>query len=295
MRVGRGVVPAQPRLFFPRVQAGHGERRIAGMKTFLYYSRLYCRIVAQYMKARMQYRADFIISFFGMLFRDLTGLFTLWIIFRSIPLLSGWNYYELVFLYSFSVLALTPLQLFFDNVWPLGYRITEGAFIKYYFRPLNVMFYYMSEVLDIKGFSQLLFGMIGLVYASRHLAVVWNFQTVVWVVILLSGSSLIMISLMIAAAASAFWVYYPFAILEFVFNLRDFSRYPLTIFNSVFRRLFTFVIPLGFVAYYPMLSVLRPGSNPAIIFLCPLVGVALFAIACVVWTKGVKSYSGTGS
>ncbi len=265
------------------------------MKTIFFYVRIYCMIVAQYIKARLNYRTDFIISFFGMLFRDLTGLFALWIIFKSIPQLEGWTYYELVFLYSFSLLSLTPLQLFFDNVWELRYHVIEGTFIKYYFKPLNMMFYFMSEVFDIKGLSQLLFAIIGLIYASMHLDISWTASNIVLFIALFLSSSLIMISLMIIGAATAFWIFNPFAILEFIFNLRDFSRYPLSIFNSFFKYLFTFIIPLGFIAYYPMLVFLRPGTTPNIIYICPAVGAGLFVLACLFWTKGVGSYSGTGS
>ena len=128
------------------------------MKTLTFYIRLYFLITSQYIKARMQYRADFIISSIGMLAECFVGTLTIWILFKSINTLEGWNYYELIFIYSFSLLSLIPRHLFFDHIWALGDRLREGNFIKYYFKPLNIMFYYMSEVFDIKGLSQLIFG-----------------------------------------------------------------------------------------------------------------------------------------
>lgn len=252
-------------------------------------------IVSQYLKARMEYRSDFIISFFGILFRDLTGLVGLWIIFQSIPAMAGWNFYEMVFLYSFSMLTLTPLQLFFDQVWVLRNHVVEGDFIKYYFRPLNMMFYYMSEVLDIKGFNQIVFAIVGLVYSSRHLDIVWTMPMVGLFVALFFTSSLVMISLMILAAVPAFWIMNPYAIIELVFHLRDFSRYPLTIFNSFFKYFFTCIIPIGFIAYYPVQFLLKPGTAGVAIYFSPIVGIGMFILAYLFWKKGVNSYSGTGS
>ena len=60
--------------------------------------------------------------------------------------------------YGFSLVAITPVQCFFDNNWSLRMYVRDGDFIKYYFRPINMFFYFQSEVFDIKGLGQLAFG-----------------------------------------------------------------------------------------------------------------------------------------
>jgi ABC-2 type transport system permease protein len=260
---------------------------------FQFYARMYILIVAQYIKARMAYKADFFMSLVGIFFRDLTGFLALMVIFKSIPLLDGWNFYQIMFLYFFSLLSLTPLQLLFDNIWQLRYHIVEGSFIKYYFRPLNMMFYYMSEVFDLKGISQLMFACAGFVYSWLHLGI--PIDKIPISLLLLASSSLIMVALMILAAVPAFWIMNPFALLDLMFRIREYSRYPLTIFNSVFRFLFTFVIPLGFMAHYPVGYLIGGKEIGPIVFLAPLFGIGLFTLAYLFWVKGVNSYSGTGS
>lgn len=243
----------------------------------------------------MQYRADFIISSIGMLAECFAGTLTIWILFKSINTLEGWNYYELIFIYSFSLLSLIPRQLFFDHIWALGDRLREGNFIKYYFKPLNIMFYYMSEVFDIKGLSQLIFGICALVYSSVKLGLQWNIFSVTLLIFTLSSASLIMISLLVLAGSSGFWTTQPFAILNFAHQLGTFARYPVTIFDKFFRFIFTYIIPIGFIAFYPSQIFLRPGNISILIILSPLAGIILFTIAYWVWSKGVNSYSGTGS
>ena len=66
------------------------------MRTLGEYIRLYFIIEAQYIKARMQYRADFIISSFGMFFTSLATLSVFWVIFDSVPDLAGWSLMEMV-------------------------------------------------------------------------------------------------------------------------------------------------------------------------------------------------------
>ena len=80
------------------------------MKTLRYYARLYFLIVSQYIKARMQYRTDFIISSIGMVFTSLATILTFRVLFNSIPTLVGWSFNEIVLIYGFFMLAVTPLQ-----------------------------------------------------------------------------------------------------------------------------------------------------------------------------------------
>jgi ABC-2 type transport system permease protein len=244
---------------------------------------------------RMQFRVDFIVSSIGMILTNLTGAFSLWIIFRSIPSLGGWKYFELIFIYGFSLLALSPLQLFFDNIWSLRRSVAQGDFIKYYFKPINMMFYYMSEVFDLKGLSQLVFGICTLWIASYQLGLQWTIYKIILLPILVISASLVMISLLTIAAAAAFWIRDSFAIITFVFSFREHSRYPLTIFNHLLRYFLTYVIPVGFISYYPCLFFLRPIDIPLIAFASPVIGLSLFFLAYKVWERGVRVYSGTGT
>jgi ABC-2 type transport system permease protein len=67
------------------------------------------------------------------------------------------------------------------------------------------------------------------------------------------------------------------------------------VFTGIFQVLFTFLIPIGLVAFYPAQLFLRPGSVPLMAYLSPLMGVGFFLLAYFIWSKGVDSYAGTGT
>ena len=138
---------------------------------FSFYADIYRKILVQDLKTKMSYRADFIISTIGMIMVNLSGFVTFLILFRNFPTINGWDYYHMLFLYGFSLVALTPVQCFFDNNWNLRFMVTSGDFIKYCFRPVNVFFYFMSEVFDVKGLGQLAFGIGTLIYAWAHIGI----------------------------------------------------------------------------------------------------------------------------
>jgi ABC-2 type transport system permease protein len=260
-----------------------------------YYTRLYFIIEAQYIKARMQYRADFIISSFGMLFTSLTTIAVFWVIFDSIPELAGWTFQELLFIYAFYMLATSPMQIFFDNFWQLRFHVIEGTFIKYYLRPMNMMFYYTSEMFDLKGLTQLVVGIAMFVYASNVLGVAWDLSRFLLLAVTLFSAALVIISVMIISAVATFWVYNSYPVMELAWRIREFSPYPMTIFDGAFRFLFTYIIPIGFVAFYPSQLFLKPELASPLIYFSPLVGLGLFVLAYQFWKVGVNSYTGTGS
>jgi ABC-2 type transport system permease protein len=265
------------------------------MRTLAYYTRIYFLIVSQYLKARMQYKADFWVSSIGMVLQCAMGYFTLWVLFRSIPALAGWRYEELVFLYAFSLLAISPASIVFDNVWSLRYHVQQGTFIRYYFKPLNMMFYYMSEMINIKALTQLAFAIVILISSSISLGLSWDLAAALAFLGLLASSGLIMTSLLVLSASTAFWIVNSYGVLNFFVRMRDYSRYPVTIFTGFFRIFFTFVIPIGFVAFFPSRALIRPAEAGWEVWLTPFIGAGLFALAYLVWDRGTRVYSGTGS
>lgn len=262
---------------------------------FRFYTRIYWLIVSQYIKARMQYRADFIISSFGMMAANLSSIGVFYVLFETINTLDGWNFHELLFIYGFYLLALSPAQIFFDHVWALRYHVIDGTFIKYYFRPLNMMFYYMSDRVDIKGFTQLIFGVGVMGYASHQLGLQWTLSRLLMLLVSLFSASLVTISILVIAACSAFWILFSYPVLALAFKTREFAQYPMTIFNGTFRFIFTYLIPIGFIAFYPTQLYLRPDESSLYVFISPLVGVISFTLAYKLWTVGVNRYTGTGS
>lgn len=260
-----------------------------------FYLDIYRKILLQDLKSKMSYRADFVISNIGMIVSNLVGFVTFYILFQNFPSINGWTMYEMLFLYGFALVALTPVQCFFDNNWNLRYAVKTGDFIKYCFRPINIFFYYISEVFDVKGLGQLAFGVGTLVYAWRHLAIPVTAATIAQTVLFLIAASLFMIAIMNFAAATCFWIQNSGYIMVIMFRFKDFAKYPASIFNTVFRIIFTFVIPIAFIAYYPALVVLRPASVPLLSWLSPLIGLVFFYLSYRFWLLGARKYDGTGS
>lgn len=264
-------------------------------KGILYYLEIYLLIISQDIKSKMQYRADFVISSIGMIITNISGFLSFWLIYNSFSTIGGWTYDEMLFLYGFTLVAITPAQLFFDNHWNLTRNVESGKFISYCFRPVNLFFYYTSEIFDIKGLSQLLVGIIILVISWRKLMLPVTLLAILILIIMIISASLVMCSILISAAATSFWVIQSHFILMFFYKFKDYSKYPVSIFNSLLKFVFTFIIPIGFIAYYPSLFFLQDKELSILTYLSPVFGVLFFVLAYKFWMMGACKYNGTGS
>ncbi len=265
------------------------------MKKLSFYSHIYFKIICQDIKSKLSYRTDFIISMIAMISTNIVDFLSFWIIFQNFPSIMGWNYYEMIFLYAFSLLALTPMQCLFDNNWNLRNYVYSGDFVKYCFRPMNIFFYYMSEVFDIKGIGQFIFGLIALIYSWPHLNIVITPILILELIIAFISASLFMIAIMNIAAATCFWIINSGYVMMTMFQFKGYAKYPITIFKGFFRFLFTFIIPIAFISYYPSLAFLRPNHVSILTWLTPVIGILFFWLSYHIWMKGATTYNGTGS
>jgi ABC-2 type transport system permease protein len=263
-------------------------------RNLIWYFKIYIKIITQDIKIKMNYRADFIISNFAQILHHVSGFIMFWLIFQSFPSINGWSYEEMLFFYGFSMIAFTPTQCLLDNNWGLPWQVRSGDFIKYRFRPINTFFYYISEVFDMKGIGQLVSGVAVLTFAWIKLDLGFSIALLALLLLNLTGASLFMAAMLNISAASVFWTN-SFGAMTLAVSFRDYARYPITIFGGVLKFVFTFIIPMAFISYYPSLAFLRPEDIPLLTWLTPPIGFVFFLFSCFMWNKGAQGYSGTGS
>ena len=158
-----------------------------------------------------------------------------------------------------------------------------------------MFFYFQSEVFDIKGLGQFAFGIGTLIYSWGKIGLVFSPLILLKMIVFLLTASLVMVAMQNAAAATCFWIENSFFVLDLVTRFKDYAKYPVTIFSPAFRFIFTFVMPIAFIAYYPSLVLLRPDETPVLSWLSPVIGIFFFWISYKIWMHGAMKYNGTGS
>jgi ABC-2 type transport system permease protein len=86
----------------------------------------------------------------------------------------------------------------------------------------------------------------------------------------------------------------------FTYGGRDFTSYPITVYNGAFRVLFAYGLGFAFIAYTPTVTLLGrpdPTGLPAVFgwLGTPMAASVLVVVAALVWRSGVRHYRSTGS
>lgn len=258
--------------------------------------KLYKVFIAQRIKMLMEYRVDFLTGAMSFMINQITNIIFISIIFSQIPHLDGYLFYEIIFIYGFSLIPKGLDHLLTDNLWKVAYFVVrKGDFDKYLTRPISPLVHVIMENIQFDALGEFVVGVVLVVYSSFKLSLNYTFANIVLMLAAIIAGAVIFTAIKIVGAAIAFWIKQSGSILQIFYGVSDFARYPTTIYNGFVRNIITYIIPFAFTAYYPARYILR-GSNPLFNIGGAVVAAAiLLGISIVVWNKGLSAYESAGS
>ena len=260
------------------------------------YFRLYNRFLKQYIKTLIEYRADFILGLIGFILVQFAGVIFIKLIFNTIPNLSGWSFYEILFIYGFAQIPRGIDHVFTDNLWMLsGQIIVDGKFDKYLIRPLNPLFQLIAERFQPDGFGEIVIGTILVIVSSSNLNLSYTFGKIILLIFAIICASFIYTAIKLAVASIAFWIKFAQSYLFMTYQLSNFAKYPMGIYSNAIKGVLTFIIPFAFTGYYPGAYFLGKESLFMGVILTFLVAVIGMLIAYAIWLAGIKNYESSGS
>ena len=198
---------------------------------------LYNKFLQQYIKSLIEYRADFILGLIGFTLVQGTSVIFIKLIFNTIPNLSGWSFYEILFIYGFAQIPRGIDHIFTDNLWMLsGNIIVNGNFDRYLIRPFNPLFGIIAEKFQPDGFGELIIGIILMVASSNNLNITFTFGKILLLLFAIICASFIYTAIKLAVACIAFWIKFAQSYLFMTYQLSNFAKYPMGIYPGAIRR-----------------------------------------------------------
>jgi len=259
--------------------------------------KLWKQLVKMNIKRWMEYRADFFIGIFAIFLTNVISIVFFWVIFQHIPVLNGWRFEQILFLVGLSYLSFGIWHTFLTGVSPhrLERYIVNGDFDRMLLVPFNPLLLLIMGDIDDDGFGDLIAGILVLGYASNALSIVWTLQNIILLTLTVIGAVLIIFSVVLLFATATFWIIRSAMLSEILYPLMRFTEFPLDIYNPFIIFLLTFVLPFGFINYYPAQFFLGKGLWMYAAYLTPIVGLIAFVISYSAWKYGIKNYTSTGS
>jgi ABC-2 type transport system permease protein len=250
----------------------------------------------QYAKTRMSYKGDFLISLTTGLIATIAGYGFVLVLFTRIPILKGWSFEEVLFIYGFSLIPMGLFNVVSLNLYEFGETyIVEGKFDRVLLRPVNSLFQILFENFRLESIQEIVVGLIVVGYCSARLRIPWTAVNLVLFPALVLCGAVIYIGIFVIITSISFWFEDRIGLSPPVYNMIVFGRYPITIYNVSVQFLLSWVIPFAFASFYPTVRYLGRSEFLAKFYMVPAVAGALAAIALAVWNEGVRHYKSTGS
>jgi len=268
-------------------------------KVRLYLSN-YLMILKLQARSRMSFRVNFFTMLVSVFLRELVMLAMMLVLVQRFDGLAGWDMWEIAFLYSVVNFTYRNYSSFFGGISQVVNLVKNGGMDAYLLTPLSPLFlinarhtmvwraYYNVGILIVTIYSG---------YMAGIMPTMWN--VVVFLVMMVSAM-LILFAIYLIIFSFSFYVLEISAVASVVSQLTQrYMIYPISIYGAVGTFLFTFILPLGFVAYYPSAFLLDKTQgvlfHPMLGVLTPVMAVFWLVIAGLLWRRGVRRYESTGS
>jgi ABC-2 type transport system permease protein len=258
------------------------------------------RLMAINVRARMEYRADFVLGFvLGIVFQ-VAALAFVFVVVGSFGGIGGWSLQEVLFIAGIRLTAHALVEMVFGNLTIVTWMIRDGWMDRVLVRPANTLLQVVLFQFRANGMGDLVVGGLALASGIRGIDATWNAWSGLLLVLVIAGSMLLEAGLLLAIAALGFWVVRTESLMWWADDLTNtFGNYPLTVFPAMTRFLLTFVVPIGFLGFYPATMFLgRTGDvpfTPLLAYGAPLVGIAVFVGAYGLWVRGIAHHRSTGT
>lgn len=261
--------------------------------------KLYFRFVGIAIRSRMQYRSDFLIGVVGVILLGITNMAMTGIMLSRFGSLGGWSFWEVVMLYNMWLLGHGIHAIFSWHISQVEGDLISGRFDQYLLRPCSTFVQYLGREINYMGVGDLIFAGVLFALAYRNLGLDWGPAHWLLLSTMVVSGLLVEVAVLWMVGTTAFWIGRSHAIFRIVlmFNLNT-QQYPLDIFGRWYRVFLTTFLPVAFVNYYPLATLLGKRNTfdlPILGYLSPLIGVGLIGLAAYFWRRGLAAYNSAGN
>jgi ABC-2 type transport system permease protein len=216
--------------------------------------------------------------------------------------IAGWRTAEVVVLVGLGAcgqgLALTiGNRLEPDNISLL---LRRGTFDQVLTRPVSPLGWVVASYVDIRQLGRLVAGVGMLVWAGHRAGVDWTAAHLAVAALAVACCAVTVFAILVAGAALTFYTVQASEVVNVaLFGGPYLSGYPMQIYGSATRLMFTWVLPFGLTVYVPTLTLLGragpPGLGAGLLWLTPVGAGWVALLAWLAWRRAIRHYVGTGS
>lgn len=262
--------------------------------------RLYIKYVGISFRSQLQYRASLVMMTLGTFIVNIIEFVGIWALFSRFGTLKGWSLPEIGMFYGMISISFSISEAFGRGFEKFDLQVNSGEFDRSLLRPRTTVLQVLAHDFQLNRSGRLLQGLIILIWASANLSINWTFPKIMLMLFAIFGGVMLFTGLVIIQATMCFWSTQSLEIINsFTYGGVETAQWPLSIYKGWFVKIFTFIIPLACVNYFPVIAILGRDDvlNSPVWFqwISPLAGIIFLLVSLRLWEFGVRHYRSTGS
>ena len=248
-----------------------------------------------HLKSLLEYRSSFIMTSISQIFSIFVELYTVVALFDKFALLDEYNKYELLLGFSIIWFGMSIAEMFARGFDHFSDLIVNGNFDLLLIRPKNIYIQIFGSDICFEKTSRVLISFLILIYSLFKVVKSFTILKLLLIINMIVGSIIIFVSIFIFGASFCFISVQGLEFINIFTNgSRQIGQYPMGIYKKIVRIIFTILIPLTLVNYYPILYLTNKLTNIIYVFL-PFLTFILLLLSIFLFNKGIKKYCSTGS
>lgn len=262
---------------------------------------LLARYLSASIRGQLQYPGSAIARGIGQFLATVIDMVAAWALFDRFGPVQGWTFGDVALFFgmisvSFSIADF--LSRGFDVFGPQF--VKTGDFDRILLRPRSAALQLIGHEFQLSRIGRFAQGLIVIGLATVALPLEWTPERAAIALWTIAGGAALFVGLMILQATLAFWTVESLEVMNLLtYGGVQAGQFPLSIYAGWFRNFLIFVVPLGCVAYFPVVAILGkpdPLGAPAwLLPLTPAAGFVFLALSFLAWRVGVSKYTSTGS
>lgn len=245
----------------------------------------------------MQYPASFLMLSLGHFFGTFIDILGIWVLFDRFKVVQGWTLFEVGLIYGIVQMGFALAEAFARGFDTFHQMVKQGDFDRILLRPLSPLFQIAIAEVQIMRIGRFLQGLVVLIWSLRAFSFPFFSLPTLMIPLSVLGVASLFYGLFVIQATISFWTIETLELMNITtYGGVHIGQYPMSLYKKSFRLIFTFVIPLACVAYYPITAFLKPNEVPLFLgIISPVAGFIFLYFACRFWRLGIKYYCSTGN
>jgi len=259
------------------------------------------RYMSASLRAQMQYPAGTILLAVGNFVATILDMVAIWVLFARFGAVDGWRFGDVAMFFGLISISFAIADFLSRGFDVLGTEfIKTGNFDRILLRPRTATLQLMGHNFRFNRAGRLAQGLVVTVIGTQSLGFHWTVPAIALALWTIAGGVALFVGLMVIQGALAFWTTESLEVMNLLtYGGVQAAQFPLGLYEKWFRNFLIFVVPIGCVAYFPVLAILgKPdplGTPSWLLPFTPLAGFAFLALSFLAWRAGVSKYTSTGS